>query len=259
MITNIETILKQAVGGCADTITTTAPRRVRFSYPVDKETAARLLSTAYRVEVEARGMELQQTPEVSQYIWAVAEYLTNPARKPSLLLYGGRPGTGKTTTVRAIIRMAKELRGSFAFAGIDRLQMQLQRCLTDTERREFERRETAVKVPTYYTALDIARLFQATDPQERQKDRAKYNGLADCYFLAVDDMGTEPTRVSDYGNEFLPLVELISRRYDKQLPTIITSNLGGDAIAERYGERIADRLREMCETIAYNSAESFRG
>lgn len=256
----LQELLKKAVGGCADTITNTAPRRARFAYPVDKETAARLLSTAYRVEVEARGYSPQEAPDIKQHLWAVSEYLTNPTRKPFLLLYGGQPGTGKTTTVRAIIRMAKQLRGCYGQNGLNAIMKREKRYINFDSQTvaQFYRAESAVIIPTYRTALDIARLFQSTDPAERQTDRAKYNSLAACSFLAVDDMGTEPVRVSDYGNDFLPLIELISRRYDSQLPTIITTNLGESQIREYYGPRIVDRLREMCERISYNRAESFR-
>lgn len=255
----LQEILKKAVGGCADTITNNAPRRTRFAYPIDKDTAARLLSTAYRVEVEARGKELEHRPEISQILWAVAEYLTNPARKPSLLLYGGQPGNGKTTTVRAVVRMAKHLRECFGQNGLTAIMHREKRYINFDPQTiaHFDRAESAVIIPTYYTADDIARLFQSTDPADRQTNRAKFNSLAARPFLAVDDMGKEPVRVSDYGNDFLPLIELISRRYDNQLPTIITCNLSINTISEIYGLRIADRLREMCEMLAYKGP-SFR-
>lgn len=251
MENNLETILRRALDNTAENLTSTAPRRVRFCYPIDQPTAARLLSTAYRVEVEARAMKLQTPPELSHQLAGVATYLTARDRKPSLLLYGGQPGTGKTTTVLAVIRMAKQLRESYGTAGIERLQNELQRCLTDQERTAFERRENAVKVPQYCHALEIARLAKA--------DPAKYNTLSEsCGFLAIDDLGTEPPEISDFGNKVLPLVELLLRRYDKQLPTIITTNLSEKQIADIYGARIADRLREMCERISYNRAESYR-
>ena len=61
-----------------------------------------------------------------------------------------------------------------------------------------------------------------------------------------------------FGTERLPLAELLAARYDSRKPTIITTNLGPDGIAERYGERIADRLREIVDAIGFEG-DSFRG
>lgn len=78
--------------------------------------------------------------------------------------------------------------------------------------------------------------------------------------LFIDDLGTEPVFVKNYGNDTTPLVELISDRYDNMLFTVITTNLSGKEIAERYGERIADRLQEMCSliVIADEKQKSYR-
>jgi DNA replication protein DnaC len=44
-------------------------------------------------------------------------------------------------------------------------------------------------------------------------------------------------------------VEIITKRYDWQKPLAITSNLSIAEIGNRYGERVADRIREMAEVI----------
>lgn len=67
--------------------------------------------------------------------------------------------------------------------------------------------------------------------------------------LVLDDLGTEG---KVYGEEALPFI--IYRRYERNLPTIITTNYDSKRIAERYGERIADRLRTWDKIILkYNS------
>lgn len=47
----------------------------------------------------------------------------------------------------------------------------------------------------------------------------------DKEILAIDDLGTEPREIIEYGNVLSPIIDLISYRYEHQLPTIITSNL----------------------------------
>lgn len=54
-----------------------------------------------------------------------------------------------------------------------------------------------------------------------------------------------------------PCIEILSERYDTQLTTFISSNLSPEKIKEYYDERLADRFREMMETIPFEN-ETFR-
>ena len=72
--------------------------------------------------------------------------------------------------------------------------------------------------------------------------------------LSIDDLGVEPSEVLDYGNVLSPVIELLSRRYNAQLFTIVTTNLTPKQIREHYGERIADRFNEMFERIVFENS-----
>jgi DNA replication protein DnaC len=48
-------------------------------------------------------------------------------------------------------------------------------------------------------------------------------------------------------------VEMLTKRYDMQLFTIITTNLTPSEIREKYGDRIADRMNEMMVKIIFNN------
>ena len=72
--------------------------------------------------------------------------------------------------------------------------------------------------------------------------------------LAIDDLGTEPREVMDYGNIINPTVDILTRRYENQLFTIISTNLTPPDFSQVYGERIADRMREMMEKIPFNNS-----
>lgn len=79
--------------------------------------------------------------------------------------------------------------------------------------------------------------------------------------LIIDDLGKEQTNVSNYGNTIQVMSEIISIRYDKQLPTFITSNLIMSKELNpftKYGTRTADRLREMCGFITIEKGGSYR-
>ena len=80
-----------------------------------------------------------------------------------------------------------------------------------------------------------------------------YRKLISVDMLGIDDLGTEPSEVLDYGNVYTPVIDLLTKRYEEQLFTIITTNLTPQQIREHYGDRIADRLNEMVKKIVFNN------
>lgn len=56
-----------------------------------------------------------------------------------------------------------------------------------------------------------------------------------------------------YTPEISPFVDTIYYRYDRQKFTIMTSNLSAEDLADKYGERIADRFTEMFDRIAFEN------
>lgn len=75
--------------------------------------------------------------------------------------------------------------------------------------------------------------------------------------LLIDDLGVEPERCLNYGEEYHPLTKLLLHRYDRCLTTIIATNLGLDDIQERYGDRLVDRMYETYDIIKYTH-DSYR-
>ena len=75
--------------------------------------------------------------------------------------------------------------------------------------------------------------------------------------VAIDDLGCEPLEIQSYGNIYTPIIDLLTHRYDRQLFTMITTNLTPQEIRPRYGDRIADRLNEMVRNIVFKN-KSFR-
>lgn len=75
------------------------------------------------------------------------------------------------------------------------------------------------------------------------------NGLAEKvatrFFVVMDDLGAEKT--TEWVQEELYII--INSRYEKKLPTVITTNCSFKELVEKVGERVADRLREMCLPI----------
>lgn len=67
-----------------------------------------------------------------------------------------------------------------------------------------------------------------------------YEMIANSHTLLLDDLGAEQdTEWAD-----AQLRALINHRYSRQLPTIITTNLGYSEIKQRLGEAVASRMSE---------------
>lgn len=101
---------------------------------------------------------------------------------------------------------------------------------------------------TFGDAQDIFEHFKRSQGSMRYWDEP---------LLLIDDMGIEPVRCLVYGEEYYPISRLLLHRYDKQLTTIVATNLGIDEIQARYGDRIVDRMKEMFNVIKYEN-ESYR-
>ena len=101
-------------------------------------------------------------------------------------------------------------------------------------------------------------LCNAKDLAMRSKGNySDWRNVMRYQLMIVDDLGTEPREVMEFGNVYTPLIDLISTRYEEQLYTIFTTNLTPAQLEERYGKRIVDRLNEMVEKVVFEN-ESYR-
>lgn len=181
-----------------------------------------MLYDAYRMEVEGRCATFNPESEVIAAIKAIAIALTSRRRKFGVLLQGD-VGNGKTTMLRAtqtVIRFINE-----------QMFTTMQPGLVMKDAREL-------------STIGVG-----------QTDILRY--VRDCKMLAIDDLGREPANIKEYGNIISPVIDLIEYRYDRQLFTIVSTNLNKPELRNKYGERVADRLREMMEFIHFKH-ESYR-
>jgi DNA replication protein DnaC len=89
---------------------------------------------------------------------------------------------------------------------------------------------------------------------------AFWRELGEAPLLAIDDLGTEPR--DDKGWAEANFAALLDERYDREAPTILTTNLTLDRFREMYlsadGGRLLDRFREVGEFYGL-AGESLRG
>lgn len=193
----------------------------RFRLPFTKEEATDLLLVAVQNEVEFRQCQFIMSDDLMEQVTKMASWLTGGSSKFGIILLGSC-GNGKSTSVKALDKL------------LTQLAIPLYRNCT------IERYDLKMVDAKY-----VAKLCKLNF-----KDFIR---LSRTEMLAIDDLGTEPTEVMDYGNISYPLIDLLTQRYELQLFTIITTNLTGQAIREKYGDRIADRLNEMMERVGFDN------
>lgn len=195
--------------------------------PADDLTNA--LLAAYKVEVEGRGRDMSVDESTMAHIRAAARWLSDPQEKPGLMLQG-LYGNGKTTLMIAIRDVVNFLFGDAPSSG---------------------RRTIRI-----IEAKEIARLGV------RETTRHEYERLINEMLLAIDDLGEEPPEIINYGMVYTPVKDLLLKRYERNLFTIISTNLintkDNPQLENHYGARIVDRLREMMNIIVFRNG-SYRG
>lgn len=111
----------------------------------------------------------------------------------------------------------------------------------------------------FYPCANNWRRF-VTSPQMlamcRESQARFFDTYGQCECLMIDDIGAECAAEWESKHYF----ELFDYRFGMNLPTIITSNLGKEKIAELLGERIVSRMSgiELCleNTIDFRSSYS---
>ena len=190
-----------------------------------EEELRELIRIAYRNEVERRNGDPAITPDLERKISTVAKWLID-GKKPGLLLFGSI-GSGKTTLARAIMRTI-----NYLYYSVYRDQ----------------RKEIAE-----ISALNLVKLIATGE----KPDEESFLRFQKREMVFIDDLGLEPAAIKNYGNEILPVVDLLYYRHDRMLFTICTSNLDMEGLEEKYGKRTGSRFYEMFNRIGFTN-EDFR-
>ncbi len=178
------------------------------------------LLAAVQVEVACRRRTFFMTDALSEQIGRMVPLLTGETSKFAAVLCGGC-GSGKTTLVKAFQNLLCNL---------------------------------SIPVPDGHGKVWRLRLCDAKETAYLARtDYPAFLSLMRAPMLAVDDVGIEPLEVMEYGNVVSPMVELLTKRYDGQLFTLLTTNLTPEGIRKRYGDCIADRLNKMAVVIPFKN------
>ena len=195
------------------------PMKERFKLPMAEEEAYAYLLAEFMVEVENRHRAFCSNEYLETQLHDIANWLTSPSSHFGIMLCGGC-GNGKSTMLKAFQKLLNDLRipkphndGTYGIQIVD----------------------------AKYIVYQCKNNYDA------------YRNLIKVDMLGIDDLGTEPSEVMDYGNVYTPVIDLLTKRYEEQLFTVITTNLTPQQIRGHYGDRIADRLNEMVKKIVFNN------
>ena len=182
-----------------------------------------MIEQAYRHEIVRRNGRVEWTSDIEKKISTATKWLIN-GKKPGLLLFGSI-GSGKTTLARAIMRTI-----NYLYYSVYRDQ----------------RKEIAE-----ISALNLVKLLATGE----KPDEESFLRFQKREMLFIDDLGLEPAAIKNYGNEILPVVDLLYYRHDRMLFTICTSNLDMEGLEEKYGKRTGSRFYEMFNRIGFTNED----
>ena len=195
----------------------------RFKLPMSFDDAKVYLLAAYQAEVERRHKVFERNEHFDAQLNLIAKYLTGGSKKFGLM-FCGLCGNGKTTWAKALQLLVSGLNLKNPINNL------------------------------YY----VFPLCNAKDLAMRSKGNYNdWRNVMRYQLMIVDDLGTEPREVMEFGNVYTPLIDLITTRYEEQLYTIFTTNLTPAQLEEKYGKSIVDRLNEMVEKVVFEN-ESYR-
>jgi len=180
-----------------------------------------MIEQAYRHEIVRRNGRVEWTSDIEKKISTATKWLIN-GKKPGLLLFGSI-GSGKTTLARAIMRTI-----NYLYYSVYRDQ----------------RKEIAE-----ISALNLVKLIATGE----KTDEESFLRFQKREMVFIDDLGLEPAAIKNYGNEILPVVDLLYYRHDRMLFTICTSNLDMNDFEQKYGQRTASRFYEMFNRIGFTN------
>lgn len=145
----------------------------RFNLPLNEEEAYKSLMAAIKVEVEFRRREFVMNDELDAQVRQISAFLTQENSKFGIVLAGGC-GNGKTTIIKALQNLINTLRIP----------------------NPYNDKEYAMRI------IDAKSMAATCKSNYEDWKRLMYQDL-----LAIDDLGTEPRDVMDYGNIINPTAE----------------------------------------------------
>ncbi|MGW8765818.1 ATP-binding protein [Streptomyces sp. NPDC055815] len=103
-------------------------------------------------------------------------------------------------------------------------------------------------------ATTAADLYAALRPRPGADSERELAAVSRCPLLIIDDLGA--AKASEWVEEVT--YRLINRRYNHELPTLITTNLAIRDLRAYVGDRVASRLAQMTTRVEFEQVDRRR-
>ncbi|MGG0793120.1 ATP-binding protein [Brevibacillus laterosporus] len=180
---------------------------------------------------------------IERYITTfVRQFNEDSERIKSLYLFSYEPGTGKTTTAAAI---ANAYLTTHYIGSIQRGLQPLQRPVFFLDVNEWQtlfNQFNRPKVPDHIAEPASGKYYEWM------------KHAMNAPFVVLDDIGVRDATEAFRGD----LHTIINHRVTNRMPTVYTSNIPMEELADVFDKRLADRVREQCAQLKFYG-ESKRG
>ncbi|MEU2223077.1 ATP-binding protein [Streptomyces sp. NPDC018347] len=105
-----------------------------------------------------------------------------------------------------------------------------------------------------WRATTAADLYANLRPRPGADSERELAAVSRCPLLIIDDLGA--AKASDWTEEVT--YRLINRRYNYELPTLITTNLRISDLRAQLGDRVASRLAQMTTRVEFEQVDRRR-
>ncbi|GHF77840.1 ATP-binding protein [Streptomyces filamentosus] len=105
-----------------------------------------------------------------------------------------------------------------------------------------------------WRATTAADLYADLRPRPGADSERELATVSRCPLLIIDDLGA--AKASDWTEEVT--YRLINRRYNYELPTLITTNLRISDLRAQLGDRVASRLAQMTTRVEFEQVDRRR-
>jgi DNA replication protein DnaC len=111
-------------------------------------------------------------------------------------------------------------------------------------------------VTARWTVTTAADMYAALRPRHGVDSESEFRTYRDARLLLIDDLGAARS-LTEFTEEIN--FRLINHRYERHLPTLLTSNCLPGELAQRLGDRVTSRLQEMCTRVSIKGHDKRRG
>ncbi len=108
------------------------------------------------------------------------------------------------------------------------------------------RRLSIIGVGCAPVAASITDVYAKMRPRPGVDSEAVFESYANAPLAFIDDLGA--AKATEWTEEVT--YRLVNHRYENQLATVFTSNVGGKELGARVGERVASRLMGMSQRVS---------